>query len=256
MKSDNQRQPLSNKYLIIVGDAPSGMKVMDLLKKGVKNPKRVPPYVIGRIFSQFGPDWQRKNGVITWTDNWGWGNESPPGISATDYYHYCKLEELFQTRDVENALEVGCGYGRVLPWIAKSTGANVCGIDANPDAIATAREHYPNIRFETQNATDLSYDDSSFDLVVTWTVLQHIPPKQIDEVSDELERVLEPDGLLLLLEDTKGDSEGPSVWSRSIDKYDRMLPNCKLIENYEYDLPHIESEEITEQILLFRTESE
>jgi SAM-dependent methyltransferase len=229
------------------------MRFNRLVRKGLQNPKRIPPYIIGRVFpnSRFGPDWQRKNGVITWGDNWEWGNESPPDISATDYYHHNKLNDLFEDRNVENALEVGCGYGRVLPWIAESTGANVRGIDANPDAISTAREHYPDFQFDTQDATSLSYDENSFDLVLTWTVLHHIPPKQIDAVTNELERVLEPEGLIVSLENTKGEGPTETVWPRSVSEYSEKLQYCNLIETHEYDLPHTDRKSEL-QILVFR----
>lgn len=223
-----------------------------LVKKGLKNPHHVPAYVLGRLFPglPFGPTWQRKHGVITWTDDYVWGSESVPDISATDYHQYRTLRGLFADRTATEALEVGCGYGRVLPWIAEATGAEVRGIDANPDAIETARRHYPGFRFETQNAADLSYAADAFDLVVTWTVLQHVPPDDFAGVTAEVKRVLAPDGWLLLCENTTGGEAGPSVWTRSVEEYGETFPRCELREVHEYACPHLGDRD--EEIMLFR----
>ena len=228
---------------------------LSLVKKGLKNPRHVLPYVVGRLFpnASFGPNWQRKNGVITWTDDWVWTSESVPDISATDYHLYRTFRDLFDDRAVSTALEVGCGYGRILPWIAEATGAEVRGIDANPDAISTARNHYPEFAFETENAADLSAPDDSFDLVVTRTVLQHVPPGEIESVMAEIERVLASGGWVLSMENTLGDEGGPSTWSRSVDEYGEMLPGCELVEVRDYDYPHLSRPE--KELFLFRATS-
>ena len=79
----------------------------------------------------------------------------------------------------DSALELGCGFGRILKIVAD----NFClrrleGIDISPAQIAHARE-YVNNHQVTLKVVDitrgLSYEDGEFDLVYTCEVLMHIP---------------------------------------------------------------------------------
>jgi ubiquinone/menaquinone biosynthesis C-methylase UbiE len=59
------------------------------------------------------------------------------------------------------------------------------GCDFSPAFIRIARQIYPSIRFDVEDATRLSYDANSFDIVVSGCCLLHIPEyeKAIAEVA-------------------------------------------------------------------------
>lgn len=67
-----------------------------------------------------------------------------------------------------------------------------------------ARENVTQRRFEgkiaikQENVLNLSFDDESFDYILCWGVLMHIP--DIDKAISELARVLKPGGVLILNE--------------------------------------------------------
>lgn len=219
------------------------MSLRETIEKGLENPREIPPYVIGRFFpesrladTRWGPNWQKKGGVITWREGFEWGNESPPDISANDYYTYTALKNALEDRDVETALDLGCGYGRVTPWIGEFVG-EVEGIDPNPEPIETARSHYPEFRFRVASGQNLPHESDSFDLVVTWTVLQHIPPDDVSKVADEIQRVLGPEGWFLALEDTDTSFASPDGWPRSVEEYSELFSHCSLLEVDERSLP-------------------
>ena len=61
-------------------------------------------------------------------------------------------------------LDVGCATGYYSAILA-SLGCEVTGIDISETGIMKAREQYPGIRFEVQDATALPYAPASFDFV-------------------------------------------------------------------------------------------
>ena len=73
-------------------------------------------------------------------------------------------------------LEVGCSsgfYSEVIEIAAMPI--RYSGCDYSDGFISLAREKYPSIEFAVEDATDLSYPDGSFDIVVSGCCLLHIP---------------------------------------------------------------------------------
>jgi ubiquinone/menaquinone biosynthesis C-methylase UbiE len=65
-------------------------------------------------------------------------------------------------------LELGCGYGRILPELAVKAG-HVVGIDTSMPSIEMGRNmlsKYPNITMLEMNAVDLKFEDNAFDAVI------------------------------------------------------------------------------------------
>jgi ubiquinone/menaquinone biosynthesis C-methylase UbiE len=73
-------------------------------------------------------------------------------------------------------LEVGCSSGYYFEVI-ELAGLHIrySGCDYSSSFIKMAREKYPSIDFEVEDASDLSYADESFDIVVSGCCLLHIP---------------------------------------------------------------------------------
>lgn len=89
-------------------------------------------------------------------------------------------------------LEVGCGTGYFTQELARS-GADVIAIDVSPELLEIAKANCsaPNVRYEIQNAYELSYPDSVFDSVVGSSVLHHL---EIEAALREIYRVLKLGG--------------------------------------------------------------
>jgi SAM-dependent methyltransferase len=101
-------------------------------------------------------------------------------------------------------LDFGCGCGRVVRNWAR-VGTRVAGSDLSGDAIDWCRRNLPFARFETNGLSPpLAFDDASFDLAYALSVLTHLPEKIQHEWMNELARVVEPEGFLLLT--THGES--------------------------------------------------
>lgn len=106
---------------------------------------------------------------------------------------------LKQNSDV---LEVGCGTGPVSRELLKlDQVTTVTGIDPSPVFISYANklsEGSENITFQTADARQLNYPDESFDLVVFYTTLSHIPSAEL--ALGEACRVLKRGGVLAIFD--------------------------------------------------------
>jgi len=95
-------------------------------------------------------------------------------------------------------LELGCGTGYFTRELARSR-ADIVAIDVSPELLELARANYsaPNVRYEIQNASALSYPDAVFDSVVGSSVLHHL---EIEEALREIHRVLKAGGTIYFTE--------------------------------------------------------
>ena len=100
-----------------------------------------------------------------------------------------------------DVLEVGAGAGR---WGSSfdPTQTRFVGIDAREDLVEVARANFPERRFDHLNSELLfPYEDGSFDLVFSVTVMHNNPEPAKRTLLSEMWRVTRPGGRLLFLED-------------------------------------------------------
>jgi SAM-dependent methyltransferase len=97
-------------------------------------------------------------------------------------------------------LDVGCGPGSITVGLARAVApGRAVGLDINPETLATAGEHaaglgVANLSFERGDATDLPFEDGSFDAVFIHATLQHLEAPL--EAVREARRVLRPGGVI------------------------------------------------------------
>jgi SAM-dependent methyltransferase len=135
-------------------------------------------------------------------------------------------------------LDVGCGSGR---WsqLLRDQGAKVLAIDISPEAIEANRRQIPGVEFRVADLAHLDVPQGGFDLIVSVTVLQHLPPDGQRSASAALAGALRPGGHALLLENIR--DRGPHVFSRSIDGWIGLFHGVGLsacsVGGYSFDLP-------------------
>jgi 2-polyprenyl-3-methyl-5-hydroxy-6-metoxy-1,4-benzoquinol methylase len=95
-------------------------------------------------------------------------------------------------------LELGCGTGYFTQELARC-GADIVAVDVSPELLEIARANCsaPNVRYEIQNAYELSYPGDAFDSVVGSSVLHHL---EIEEALRQIHRVLRPGGTMFFTE--------------------------------------------------------
>lgn len=214
------------------------------VKRLLREPRRIPSALLRRLFPnhpRLGNPWVRlTDGSITFRETGFVAADSPALLLARHNYEVACIRRLRRGKEIGRSLEIGCGYGRLTPTFAEFS-AEHTAIDINPDALAKARQAYPDYDFRRASATELPFPDSQFDLVTTWTVLQHIPPDRIGAACGELRRVLAPGGTLLLCEETRlADqplSRRPHTWHRRSEDYEQLL--APLEQTYCSDIAEI-----------------
>jgi SAM-dependent methyltransferase len=114
--------------------------------------------------------------------------------------HQVLRQAGFGSLEGRRILDVGCGYGHELARMLKlgARASDLVGVDLMPDRVEQARRSYPHIEFEVVDATQLSFADSSFDLVLSFTVLSSILDLAVaKQMGSEMSRVLRPGGAVL-----------------------------------------------------------
>lgn len=96
--------------------------------------------------------------------------------------------------DGAEVLELGSGPGLTTDWLWPRTGALTAIEYDAADASALARR-LPQVRVRHGDATELPFADASFDVVVCFTMLHHVPSAALqDRVLQEAARVLRAGG--------------------------------------------------------------
>ncbi|MFB6210879.1 MAG: trans-aconitate 2-methyltransferase [Halobacteriales archaeon] len=101
--------------------------------------------------------------------------------------------ELLDPEPDERILDLGCGTGHLTAEIA-DTGAEVIGVDADPEMIAQARDNYPSMTFRQADARTVTFEDP-FDAVFSNAVLHWIT--DVESVLANIRRLLVPGGRLV-----------------------------------------------------------
>lgn len=102
---------------------------------------------------------------------------------------------LFSGADI---LEAGCGAGRVYFYYSK-LGYNIRGIDYSGIAINNILSVNPNAKVSKQSILNLSFKDSSFDIVLAFGLFHNFENENdLVRSFEEAKRVLRKDGILML----------------------------------------------------------
>ncbi|MCT9096743.1 class I SAM-dependent methyltransferase [Haloarchaeobius sp. HME9146] len=119
-------------------------------------------------------------------------DEDGPGSAILDTF----LDSL---DDPTRILDAGCGSGR--PVLRRLTDvSDAVGLDISAGQLRLARENAPAAGLLQGDMTTLPFPDDSFDAVVAFWSLIHVPEADHQAVLDEFARVLRPGGRALVCE--------------------------------------------------------
>ncbi|MDH2997900.1 hypothetical protein A1D22_00945 [Pasteurellaceae bacterium LFhippo2] len=106
-------------------------------------------------------------------------------------------------RKDKKVLEVACNMGATSIEIAKQFGCQVIATDYDEEAVEKARQNVLEskveefVQIQHANATELPFEDNSFDIVICEALLTMLPNDLKEKAINEYLRVLKPNGFLL-----------------------------------------------------------
>jgi len=111
------------------------------------------------------------------------------------YQPLCEfVQALEPPTSTKRLLDVGCGVGWST-FIFAEAGYDAVGIDLNPSAFEPP--HRQNCALRYGSATDIPFEPDSFDIVVCYQCLEHLPTPQL--ALDEMIRVCRSSGVIAIV---------------------------------------------------------
>lgn len=122
-------------------------------------------------------------------------NRTPGGLDTIK-----EVARLLLVNENTKLLDIGTSTGHTALEFARLTNCTVVGIDINPVSLAVARERAEalalnKVKFEEQDATNMSFASESFDVVFAGNVTSLINDRR--SALKEYWRVLRPNGFLV-----------------------------------------------------------
>lgn len=121
-------------------------------------------------------------------------------LEQRDVREFCA--SVILTSRIPAACDVGCGFGRVTPVLTEFA-ERVVGFEREAGLVTIGESLQPSIDFRRiETLSRLPADDGSFAFGLVFTVLQHVPEPEVQTIIKEVQRIVAPNGHLLLCEET------------------------------------------------------
>ncbi|WP_290813152.1 class I SAM-dependent methyltransferase [Halovivax sp.] len=236
--------------------------MLDHIEKARDHPRKVLPFALGKALpngvlataQRYPSVWNGADEYVTFELGGFAGRAADrPAFAARTYYEASQLRDVIADLDraVERSAEIGPGYGRLSPWIAERS-AEHYGIEPNARQLETARTLYPDVEWVEATVQELPFEADFFDALVSWTVLQHVPPAAIEAAVDRIGRVVAPGGSVIICEETAGEANS-HTWPRSVERYRELFEPATLVDRRERAVePTYEGD--AGEVLVFRIE--
>ncbi|HEX5236414.1 MAG TPA: class I SAM-dependent methyltransferase [Silvibacterium sp.] len=109
------------------------------------------------------------------------------------------IETYFPKDRSAEILDLGCGHGAFLYFLAKAGYKNASGVDTSPEQITKAHE-FGITTAHCRPAFEYirSLQSESLDMVLLFDILEHLERQELFDLLDEVHRVLRPSGSCLV----------------------------------------------------------
>ena len=123
---------------------------------------------------------------------------------------------------------MGCGPGHVARYL-RDLGTTVFGLDISPQMVDQARQLNPGTSFRQGNMLDLDIPDGTLAGITAFYAIVNIPKESLPLAFREMERVLEPRGLLLLAFHVGAETvHVPELWGLQISMDFFLFPTSEI----------------------------
>ena len=142
-------------------------------------------------------------------ENW---SKYVQGINTLYFSRKLRFDDMFSDQFLKafqidrekkiRILEIGCGPGALAGALRRwYPNAEITGMDLDTAFIRFARENEEGVAFMEGDATNLPFENETFDVTISNTVSEHIPPEAF---FGEQKRVLKKGGVCLVLSARRG----------------------------------------------------
>jgi ubiquinone/menaquinone biosynthesis C-methylase UbiE len=141
--------------------------------------------------------------LLSEADAWYERNQS--AVSKTDFSTDLVATSILEIAESYNSqvmgerlqiLEIGCGEGRRLAWLAEKLDVNVFGIE--PSSLAVEQACARGVKAERGTADKLPFENAAFDIVVFGFCLYLCDRQDLFLIAQEADRVLKSDSWLVI----------------------------------------------------------
>lgn len=133
-------------------------------------------------------------------------------------------------------IDIGCGTGKQAYAFADKA-EKVVAVDLNRKMLDIAKKNnrHSNIEFSLQDATNLPYDDNTYDIAIISMVLHDMPFSIIDKTIKEAIRITKNNGKVVILEYGVPKNKFIAFWATSFIKLYESPYYKKFIKMNFYD---------------------
>lgn len=114
-------------------------------------------------------------------------------IESTPQAYINLLDRFIELVGGGRVLDAGCGHGKDVQYFIEH-GLEAVGIDSAEGMVEYAREHKEG-EYQIMDVRELGFESGSFDGAWCNSVLQFLPPEEMEEALAEMYRVLRPGGV-------------------------------------------------------------
>lgn len=139
----------------------------------------------------------------TWSYRYQWLYDGISRIAALSVggearFRQLALEGLPIDPDTK-VLDLCCGSGQTTGFLVERS-QQVTGLDASPLSLQRAQKNVPQAQYVEAWAEAMPFPDEHFDLVHTSAALHEMEPEQLQQILQEVYRVLKPGGWFALVD--------------------------------------------------------
>ncbi len=120
------------------------------------------------------------------------------GVGGEPRFHHLPLAGLSLTPETK-ILDLCCGGGQATRFLVQNS-QQVTGLDASPVALKRAAAIAPNVNYVQAMAEEMPFNDGEFDVVHTSVALHEMTSEQLQQILQEVYRVLKPNGVFTLID--------------------------------------------------------
>jgi SAM-dependent methyltransferase len=182
-------------------------------------------------------------------------NLQPADLAPVEEFHIggraatARAVEALSPGEDDHVLDVGCGIGGTVRFIAAQTGCRVTGIDLTPEYIEVAQALTvrsgldDGVDYQVASALDMPFEDGAFDAAITVHVAMNIHDRAA--LYGEIARVMKPGARLCIYDVMKKNEDEiayPVPWAASAETSYLTTPDemISLLEAAGFEVIEVE----------------